>query len=107
MRLDDPAIDRMASDGRDALLLKALRLQIAFMRTKVPFWRERLATLVRYTAAAHVWASIALFHRLQISLIIPLALTEGERFVDPDPAAMGAPLLTGSDGPSFAIASAM
>jgi phenylacetate-CoA ligase len=42
MRLDDPAFDRMASDARDALLLEALRRQIAFMRATVPFWRERL-----------------------------------------------------------------
>ena len=44
MKLDDPALDQMASDARDALLLEALRRQIAFMRTEVPFWRERLAT---------------------------------------------------------------
>ncbi len=42
MRLDDPELDRTASETRDALLLGALRCQIAFMRAKVPFWRERL-----------------------------------------------------------------
>ena len=44
MRLDNPALDQMASNARDELLLEALRRQIAFMRTEVSFWRERLAT---------------------------------------------------------------
>jgi phenylacetate-CoA ligase len=44
MRLDDPTLDQIASDARDALLLEALRRQIAFMRTAVSFWRERFAT---------------------------------------------------------------
>jgi len=43
MRLGDPALDNIAPEERDAFLLDALRRQIAFMRTKVPFWRERLA----------------------------------------------------------------
>jgi phenylacetate-CoA ligase len=43
MKLDDPTLDQMASDARNALLLEALRRQIAFMRTEVPFWRDRLA----------------------------------------------------------------
>jgi phenylacetate-coenzyme A ligase PaaK-like adenylate-forming protein len=42
MRLDDPALDTIASETREALLLDALRRQIAFMRRNVPFWRERL-----------------------------------------------------------------
>lgn len=41
MILDDPALDRMAPDAREAFLLEALRRQIAFMRTAVAFWRER------------------------------------------------------------------
>jgi phenylacetate-CoA ligase len=44
MRLDDPALDSIASQTREAFLLEALRRQIAFMRAKVPYWRERLAT---------------------------------------------------------------
>lgn len=63
---------------------------------------ERLATLSRYVAAAPIWFSVALFHRLQLSLIVPLAITEGDRYVDPDPMGMGAPLLEGGFG--FAIA---
>ena len=43
MRLDDPALDSTGSETRDLLLLEALRIQIAFMRAKVPYWRERLA----------------------------------------------------------------
>jgi phenylacetate-CoA ligase len=43
MRPDDPILDQMASHARDALLLEALRQQIAFMRATVSFWRERLA----------------------------------------------------------------
>lgn len=43
MKLDDAAIDRLAPDRRDALLVEWLRRQIAFMRTHVPFWRDRLA----------------------------------------------------------------
>jgi OOP family OmpA-OmpF porin len=37
-----------------------------------------------YTAAAHIWASLALFHRLQVSLIVPLAITEGDGFQNPN-----------------------
>ncbi len=44
MRLDDPAVDSIPSQTRDGLLLEALRGQIAFMRAKVPYWHERLAT---------------------------------------------------------------
>jgi hypothetical protein len=43
MKLDDPALDSIAADARDPLLLEALRDQIAVMRTVNPFWRERLA----------------------------------------------------------------
>ena len=42
MQLDDPATDSLAPQDRDALLLAALRHQIAFMRDKVPFWHDRL-----------------------------------------------------------------
>ena len=58
--------------------------------------------LSRYVAAAPLWFSVALFHRLQISVIVPLAFTEGDPFIDPDPDAMGATLLRGGSG--FAIA---
>jgi phenylacetate-coenzyme A ligase PaaK-like adenylate-forming protein len=43
MKLDDPALDSIAADARDPLLLEALRDQIAVMRNVNPFWRERLA----------------------------------------------------------------
>ena len=43
MRLNDPALDRTASEVRDSWLLEAARHQIAFMRAEVPFWRERLS----------------------------------------------------------------
>lgn len=44
MRLDDPTLDSIASETRDAFPIEAVRSQIAFMRAKVPYWRERLAT---------------------------------------------------------------
>jgi phenylacetate-CoA ligase len=44
MKLDDPALDSIPTERRDAFLLEALRRQIAFMRANVPFWHERLAT---------------------------------------------------------------
>jgi len=43
MKLDDAALDSLASDRRDALLVEWVRRQIAFMRTHVPFWSDRLA----------------------------------------------------------------
>ena len=43
MRLDDPAFDSTDPEARDRRLLEAVRHQIAFMRAKVPFWRERLS----------------------------------------------------------------
>lgn len=38
----DPSLDSTDSEDRDALLVEAVRRQIAFMREKVPFWRDRL-----------------------------------------------------------------
>ena len=43
MKLNDPVLDSIASTARDALLLDALRAQIAFMRAKVPYWDKRLS----------------------------------------------------------------
>ncbi len=56
--------------------------------------------IVRYTAAAHVWGSIALFNRVQIALNVPLLLTEGDRF--PNPSGPG-DLISPSDGMAFAV----
>jgi len=42
MRLDDPAFDAADSESRDTQLVDAVRRQVAFMRTEVPFWSERL-----------------------------------------------------------------
>src|SRR5262249_29518825 len=42
MRLDDPAFDAGDAKAREALLLEALRRQVAFARARAPFWRERL-----------------------------------------------------------------
>ncbi len=36
--------------------------------------------LVRYTFAAHVWGAIAISHRVQIGLVLPLVGTEGDAF---------------------------
>lgn len=43
MKLDDATLDSVAPEVRDAWLLEAVRQQIAFMRAKLPFWRERLS----------------------------------------------------------------
>jgi hypothetical protein len=43
MKLDDPSLDSTVSQVRDAWLVDAVREQIAFVRAKVPFWRERLS----------------------------------------------------------------
>jgi len=43
MRLADPTLDSIVDEVRDAWLVEAIRQQIAFMRARVPFWRERLS----------------------------------------------------------------
>lgn len=43
MKLDDPALDSCAPSIRNTWLVDAVREQIAYMRAKVPFWRDRLA----------------------------------------------------------------
>jgi phenylacetate-coenzyme A ligase PaaK-like adenylate-forming protein len=43
MRLDDPMLDSIAQETRDAWLVEAARHQIAFMRAKVPYWQQRLS----------------------------------------------------------------
>jgi hypothetical protein len=57
--------------------------------------------IVGYTAAAHVWGSLALFHRLQVSLIVPVALMEGSSFNDPR--ARGEPVVFLSGGTTFSV----
>jgi phenylacetate-coenzyme A ligase PaaK-like adenylate-forming protein len=59
MRLDDPTLDQMASDAREALLLEALRRQIAFTRSAVPFWRDRLAKFDVDESKIDIWADLA------------------------------------------------
>lgn len=55
--------------------------------------------IVQYTAAAHLWGSLALFNRLQVSLIAPLVFTEGQSF--PNPTGPGDLI---SSGQAFALA---
>lgn len=43
MRIDDPDFDSAAPGTRDAFLVTVLRRQIAFMRSNIPFWNERLS----------------------------------------------------------------
>lgn len=43
MNLTDSALDAAVPDAREAMLLLALRRQVAFVRAGVPFWRARLA----------------------------------------------------------------
>lgn len=57
--------------------------------------------IVEYIATAHLYGSIALFDRLQISVVAPLVLTRGDTFMF----AMGPMgMLPGSPDPSFALA---
>ena len=85
MRLDDPALDIVASTVRDALLLEALRRQIAFMRAKVPFWRERLGTVGVDEDSIETIADLARFPILskeELRVIRPAALLPDERLPD-------------------------
>jgi len=43
MRLDDPALDVISPQVRNAWLVEAVRNQIAYMRAEVPYWQQRLA----------------------------------------------------------------
>jgi phenylacetate-CoA ligase len=85
MRLDDPALDAVASAARDALLLEALRRQIAFMRAKVPFWRERLAKVAVDEGNIETMADLAHFPILskeELRAIRPAALLPADRLPD-------------------------
>ena len=42
MELDNPSIDSIAPDDRNLWLVSALRDQINYARTRVPYWNERL-----------------------------------------------------------------
>ena len=42
MRLDDPTLDSISPQVRDAWLVEAVRNQIAYMRAQVPYWQQRL-----------------------------------------------------------------
>jgi len=57
--------------------------------------------LVRYTALAHVTATIALFDRLQIGLVVPVGLTAGDSFEVTLP---GGDQVALSGGTAFAVA---
>ncbi len=59
--------------------------------------------IVQYTAAAHLFGTLALFDRLQIGLILPLAITEGQPFTPLSAMGMG---ISGTTGPVFAVGDA-
>jgi phenylacetate-coenzyme A ligase PaaK-like adenylate-forming protein len=85
MRLDDPALDGTASEARDALLVAALRRQIAFMRAEVPFWHERLATLAVDEDRIETMADLSQFPVLskdELRAIRPTALLPAGRLLD-------------------------
>jgi phenylacetate-CoA ligase len=85
MRLDDPALDGAASKARDALLLEALRRQIAFMRAKVPFWRERLAKVTVDEGRIETMADLSHFPILskeELRAIRPAVLLPNESLSD-------------------------
>ena len=85
MRLDDPAFDGADAKARDALLLEALRRQIAFMRAKVPFWRERLAALAVDEARIETMGDLARFRILskeELRTLRPAVLLPDEPLSD-------------------------
>ena len=82
MRLDDPAVDSIPSQTRDGLLLEALRGQIAFMRAKVPYWHERLATAAVDESRIETMPDLArlpIFSKQDLRSIRPSALLPGQR----------------------------
>ena len=82
MRLDDPAVDSIASQTRDGLLLEALRGQIAFMRAKVPYWHERLATAAVDESRIESMPDLVrlpIFSKEDLRSIRPSALLPGQR----------------------------
>jgi hypothetical protein len=71
--------------ARDALLLEALRRQIAFMRAKVPFWRERLAKVAVDQDRIETMADLAHFPILskeELRSIRPAVLLPNESLSD-------------------------
>jgi phenylacetate-CoA ligase len=85
MRLDDPAFDAADATARDALLLEALRRQIAFMRATVPFWRERLAALSVDEARIETMSDLArvpILSKEELRALRPAALLPDESLSD-------------------------
>ena len=77
MRLDDPTLDSMVPEVRDAWLEEAVRQQTAFMRAKVPFWGERLSKAAidegRIESLADL-ASVPIFTKDELRATPPAAL---------------------------------
>ena len=85
MRLDDPALDTIAGESREALLLDALRRQIAFMRNAVPFWRERLAKVALDEAHIQTMRDLARYPILskeELRAIRPALLLASEHIAE-------------------------
>ena len=82
MRLADPTLDSIVDEVRDAWLVEAIRQQIAFMRAKVPFWRERLSNANidegRIKSLADL-AGVPIFTKEELRATPPAALLPSER----------------------------
>jgi phenylacetate-CoA ligase len=77
MRLDDPSLDSTVSQVRDAWLVEAVREQIAFVRAKVPFWRERLSNAAvdeRCIESLADFARVPIFTKEELRATRPAAL---------------------------------
>jgi hypothetical protein len=77
MKLDDPSLDSTVSQVRDAWLVDAVREQIAFVRAKVPFWRERLSNAAvdeRCIESLADFARVPIFTKEELRATRPAAL---------------------------------
>ena len=85
MRLDGPALDAIAVETRETLLVDVLRRQIAFMRGAVPFWRERLANVAFDEGQIEKIRDLArypIFSKDELRAIRPAALLPNEHVAE-------------------------
>jgi phenylacetate-CoA ligase len=85
MRLDDSTLDSTPPEARDAWLVEAVRDQIAFMRAKVPFWRERLSKAAvdeRKIESLADLACVPILAKEELRAIRPAVLVPGENLLE-------------------------
>ena len=80
MRLNDPTIDSVDPEIREAWLLEAIRAQITYMRATVPFWHDRLSNAFvderRLECLADL-ASVPVFTKAELRATPPVVLLPG------------------------------